>query len=214
MTIGEITSTYRTMIRERQQTCSLNTLELYLLINSCANKIKQEVLDKKHKLGFKNYKTITVDLDEVIFKDSCQPSWLGCKVLKSTYPIPNVLTNSDRFEMYVYSGQKLISPFNFIHGKRLSSHPMMNSFYDIIDNYLYIFKNLELECITIQGAWEDVTQLQDIIGSNNNPCYNPLTDEYPLDSQYIPILYSMLDRELNYYVKTKEDDNSNERNKE
>jgi len=214
MTIGEITSTYRTMLRERQQTCSLNTRELYLLVNATANKIKQEILDKKHKLGFKNYKTITLDLEEIIFKSECQPSFMGCKVLKSTYPIPPTLVNSNRFEMYIYSGQKAISQLNFIHGKRISKHPMIQNYYDVIDNYLYIFKNLELECITIQAAWEDVTNLEEIIGSNNQPCYNPLEEDFPLDEQYIPVLYMMLDKELNYYVKTKEDETTNERNKE
>jgi hypothetical protein len=214
MTIGEITSTYRTMLRERQQTCSLNTRELYLLINTASNKIKQEILDKKHKLGFKNYKTIKLDLEEIIFKSECQPSFMGCKVLKSTYPLPPTLVNSNRFEMYIYNGQKAISQLNFIHGKRISKHPAIQNYYDVIDNYLYIFKNLELECITIQAAWEDVTNLQDLIGSNNQPCYNPLEDEFPLDEQYIPVLYMMLDKELNYYVKTKEDETTNERNKE
>lgn len=214
MTIGEIISTYRTIIRNRQQTCPLNDRELYLLINTISNKIKQEVLDKKHKLGFKNYKTITIDLEEVIFKNECQPSFMGCKVMKSTYPIPPTLVNSDRLELYVFNGQKLISPMNFIHGKRLSSHPNMQNYYDVIDNYLYIFKNLTLDCVTLQGAWEDITKLEEIIGSNNKPCYTPTEEDFPIEEQYIPVIYINLDKQLNYYVKTKEDETSNERNQE
>lgn len=214
MTIGEIISTYKTMLRERQQTSALTNKELYFLINTSSNKIKTEILDKKHKLGFKNYKTVSLDLEEVIFKNDCQPSFMGCKVMKTVYPIPPTLMNSDRWEMYVYTGQKLISPLNFIHGKRISKHPALQNYYDIIDDYLYVFKNLELDCVKIQAAWEDVTNLENIIGSNNQSCYNPLTENFPIDDQYIPILYSMLDKELNYYIKTKEDSTSNERDKE
>ncbi len=211
MTIGEILSTYRTMLRERQQTCSLNNRELYLLINSSANKIKQEVLDKKHKLGFNNYKSITIDLIQTIFKSECQPAFMGCKVLKSIYPIPPTLVGSNVWEMNVHIGQKNIPNLNFLHGSRISNHPNIQAYYDIIDNYLYIFKTLVPECVTIQALWEDVTKLEDIIGSNNRPCYNPLEDNFPLDEQYIPVLFIMLDKMLNYHVKTKEDETSDER---
>ncbi len=214
MTIGEIISTYRTMLKEKAQTSMLNDRELYLIMNSIANKIKQEVLDKNHKLGFQNYRTITLDLEQVKFKSTCQPIFMGCDVLKSTYPIPPTLVNSSRQEMYIYSGSVAISPYNFLHGKRIAKHPAMKNYYDVIDNYLYIFKNLELECITIQAAWTDVTSLQDVLGSNNQPCYDPMYDDFPIDDQYIPIIYMNMDKQLNNYIRTKEDENTNERDKE
>ena len=136
MKIGEILSLYRTTIRARQQTCSLNDRELYLRMNSIANIIKQQILDKGHKLGYKNYHTINIDLEPAKFKSHCHPEWMGCDVLKSTIEIPNTLVNSMRYELLIYSGRTSYSPLSFMQGKRLQKHPMLKNYYDIIDNYL------------------------------------------------------------------------------
>lgn len=214
MKIGEILSLYRTTIRARQQTCSLNDRELYLRMNSIANTIKQQILDKNHKLGYKNYHTINIDLELTKFKSTCHPEWMGCDVLKSTIQIPNTLINSMRYELLIYSGRDSYSPLSFLQGKRLQNHPMLKNYYDIIDNYLYIFRSKPIECISLQGAWEDVTALEDYTDASNRPCYDPKEHEFPIEEQYIGLIFAEMDKQLNIYLQTKEDENENQRDKE
>lgn len=203
MKIGEIISTYRTKVRARNQVCDLNDYELYLLINSIANSIKSKILRKGDKLGYKNYLTISLDLESAIFKSECQPTFLGCKVQRTTVQIPNALKNIKGYELQVYSGKTQYNLMDFNKGF-LIDHPMLKNYYDIIDGYLYIFKSKTIDCITLKGAWEDVTVLEDIKDSSNKYCYNPQEHEFPLDDAYISILYIELDKSLDLYIKTNE----------
>jgi len=210
MIISDLISLYRTSIRERNFSSSLTDYEIYLIANVCANQIKQQLLDKNHKLGFKSYKNISLDLEKTIFKDSCAPEFMGCKVLKTIEPIPNVLINSFGYEMEVWlDNGKLIPNLSFTKGKRISNHPNLGCYYDIINNYIYIFKNATKYCVNIRAAWEDITKLSEVTGTNNRPCYDPLTDEFPIEEQYLPVVFAQMDNRLNIFTKKPEDETSN-----
>ena len=211
MTIPELLSTYRTIIRERSQAVSLNNRELYLIMNSIANKIKSDVIKKSNTLGFKNYKTFCIALEKVKFGDcSCVPEWAKCNVLKSVEPLPATLTTNLNIALKIYNiNRKEIPRVNFLQGKRLSGHPNAGEYYDIINNYVYIFGNLDYHCILVEGLFEDITKLETVLNIDSEPCFNITLDEFPLDDEYIPLLFDLTDRKLNIYLKLQPDESQN-----
>ena len=206
MKISELISTFRTVIKERTDDSPYTDQELYLIMNSAANRIKTEVLDKKHKLGPKNYVRICVPLEKVDFADcDCIPSELQCKVLRSKFEMPSSLVSRSAWTYRITNihGQQ-IGFLNHIKRKYMKDHPMVKKSWDIIDSYLYVFGDLLTKVVLVEFIPEDVTILSTIGqcspgGPGNptegtptgNPCFDIETEDFPLEDQYTLIIYEM-----------------------
>ena len=129
MKISELVSTFRTLLKERTDDSPYTDQELYILLNSAANRLKTEVLDKKHKLGPKNYIRICAPLEKVEFADcGCIPSELQCKVLRSKFEIPASLVARSAWTYKITNihGEQ-IGHLNHIKRKFMKAHPKIIS---------------------------------------------------------------------------------------
>lgn len=214
MKISELISTFRTLVKQRTDDSPYTDQELYILLNSAANRIKTEVLDKKHKLGPKNYIRICVPLEKVNFADcGCIPTELQCKVLRSKYEIPASLVGRSSWTYKVYNihGEQ-IGQMNHLKRKPMKDHPIIskNKTWDIIDSYLYVFGDLLTKVVLVELIPEDVTLLASIGDCDTNgvptgdPCFNIETEDFPLEDQYTLIIYEMVMKQLGL-LKLQED---------
>lgn len=215
MLVGEIISLFRTLIKQRTDDSPYTDQELYLLLNSSANKIKTQVIDKGRKLSTKNWKQFCVKLEKTLFIDcQCIPEELQCQVLKSVDPIPTalVLNNSIAIKVYNIHGDQI---GYYTHLKRRQNRRnkviMSSKSFDIINDYLYIFGDLLSKVVIVEMLIEDVTKLADypqydIDGELiNNTCHDVTIDEFPLEEQYIADVIDMSFKLMNLSFKLPED---------
>jgi len=131
-------------------------------------------------------KHIAIDLVEV---DEAEcPVNIGCKVLRTSKPIPLPLRTDEYFFDYVGDPDKM-SAYTYVlpdqlwvinHYSRYTKH---RARYVYINGYIYIYNADEQEFIDIGGVWPDQRQLNDF-KCDNVPCYTD-EDQYEIPDDII-----------------------------
>ena len=81
----------------------------------------------------------------------------------------------------------------------------------IINGYLYIWNNTQLKAILVRGLWQDVTDWQSIPSCTEDgedtasACFNPLTQDFDLDSDKQNFVYTQILRILNIPMSIQQD---------
>lgn len=215
MILDKHISTIRTLIKEYTDDSLYSDEFLADLLVSTRNAIFEENLKRRKPISRFNYKSFCISLETDNFHDcNCVPSSLGCKVLKSEIIIPKTLLNNKELELNVYSLNGIKIPFkHFSDRKRLSTHPMVSKSvtFDIINGKLVLFGNLNLKKIIVEGLWENPFDLYDIIDcETTTSCWDPLTDEFPMEAQYEVLVYTNMIKLLK--INTQQDLSENAQN--
>lgn len=217
MTTSEHISTIRTLMKEFTDDTLFTDEFIAGLLLSCRNAVyNMEIMNKKKKLSRFSYNSFCVSLEKDAFHDcSCIPASLGCKVLRSKIKLPKTLispSGSLLMSVYTINGAR-IEYKRFLDRKLLSTHPVTAKkiTYDIIDDYLVLFGNLDLVVVKVDGVWEnpfDLSKIEDC--TNNTICWNPLESEFPMEGIFTILVYEMVLKFMG--VRTKEDESENAQN--
>ena len=166
-----------------------------------AKKVKEKA-DKSHQLSPFLYQAVDCFPMELAEPQDCGCIITGCKVLKSTYDLPTVITARNRILLNVYTllGEK-IDPIEKSRVKRLNQTRTMKNkrFWYIHNNKVIVIDpDNMLENISIEGVFNDPLELMNIssCAANNNTCYDPYTEDFALTDELAAEIYALSYTEL------------------
>lgn len=171
------------------------------LLNAARSSVYEERLKSRKILSRFNYSSFCVKLyKESFFDCDCLPDSVQCKVLKSEIDIPKVILDNkkDLLKVYLINGTEI--PYkHYADRKRYSGNKILSNklTFDIINNRLVIFGDLLKKIVIVEGLFQNPFDLEeikncDIDGNETVNCYNPLEDEYPLETQYEIPCYTLV----------------------
>lgn len=213
----------RSLLRLHTDDTKFTDQRLGELLVSARNTIYEQKIDKQHEITRFSYKQICVPLTKSKFHDcSCVPDSVGCMVLKSDQDIPKPLINRNSMQMKAYNvnGDE-IAYLKFNKRRRSKYHPVFdketNLTQDIVNDKLVLFGSLLPKVIILEAIWSNPFELAVLPTCNTDgniigtPCYNILTDEFPLEEQYNIPVYQLVMELLGYTRKLPDDNIENAR---
>ena len=158
---------------------------------------------------------------ELVKTNECNVNVTCDKIARTTLTIPTLLQLSTRNSLYrVSPADKLSEKFTIIERNRASS-----ARYSIFDKtkaflhdddhiYLYNQKGVYLtDCISITGVFEDPVELRSYKEccdcSNDNTCFDPYVNNYPISPHMIDLIRKEIVRDLSITDKVIEDKQNN-----
>ena len=171
---------------------------LYYLLNDARNVIlSRRLRDHLHVSDF-SYNAFCVNLERTTFHDcDCLPN-SDCLVLKSVQELPEPISNRYGMAMMVLTPKgKRLSYINIsqLGDLKHTRHKKNVPLWSILDRKLIIFNNLNYKTLIINSIVSDVSELvnfESCDNENNNTCFNPEQDEYPVDSDLIEDMYRIV----------------------
>lgn len=173
----------------------------------------------RQKISQWNYQTLPC-IEMVlapIHECPCLPSD-DCKILKSKYKIPRVLTDKDRH--LIQSVSTLDGSFRFseilwedIKNQKGNKYTKTVSGYFIRDEYLYLSHDKEKEVVTMTALFANPEDVYSFVGSCTQEtvsCLSPLDKDFPADSELLDGMISISVQELiNLFSRTSVDEANN-----
>jgi hypothetical protein len=161
--------------------------------------------------------TFCIPLEEVSANE-CNVS-TDCKtILRSTKQVPKPIDLKHKPALVQVKPTRRISkPFNFVNKNRASwiQGSDFRGVYAFLDpdGYIYVFSKNDiklLDCLTITGVFSDPMELKNYstccdCKQSDNVCYDPDTQEYPMQQHLIDIVRSEIINELSQRETVKED---------
>jgi len=147
----------------------------------------------------------------------CLPFEVKCKILKSKFPLPKVLTgrNKELIRVLTVDGYNQI-PFiqsTDLKNLKYSRTKGKGNKYGIVNSYLTIFNNLQIKLVLIEGIFEDPLELQKITycdeGGNETQCYDLNTTDFPIKGSLNFPMYQICLDILKIPLQLKSDDTNN-----
>jgi hypothetical protein len=143
----------------------------------------------------------------------CVPDKLECKILKSSYKIPQVITGMNTSKLRISTiGGKAINLITEAEWRRKKLKEPTMYYGSLINSHLIIWNApLNLKAILISGVWSDLLDLQNIPNCSTTgeeqatQCFNPLTTEYPLQAEYSSAVYMKVLSLLNISLQLPQD---------
>lgn len=203
-TISQHISNVRALIKQYGRTDESYTDQfLYQLLKGERNDLLSEILRKFNHVSEWNWQTYCMPLIKAKpYNCNCVPDTVGdCLALRSKYKIPQAVKGrnksyvefktlgGDRITLYEESEWLRLKDDDII-GKKLAG--------SIIDGYLYIWNNLKLKVVSIGGIWQDQMEWAVVPKCNDDGtesidiCFNPLTEEFPLDLEKQNYIYTKI----------------------
>lgn len=222
MKLDSHVSSIRTLLKQfTDDTLYTNEFLANMLVSARNSIYDLEFIKKGRNFSRFSYNSFCIKLVRETFHDcNCVPNNLGCQVLKSEITLPKVLIDTKgnlMLNIYTINGNR-IDYKKFQDRKLLKTHPVTNRImsYDILDQRLVIFGNLNLVTVIIEAVWENPFELFGIPNCDNSGnilnslCWDPLEAEFPQESLYDIPIYSLVLKMLG--VKTEEDNSENAQN--
>ena len=213
-TIGQHLSNIRALIKAYSRTPEGYTDEsLYsLFVVSRAEVLKQK-LEKLSFISEQNWMQVCLQLESSKWHNcDCVPDNLECKILKTVYLIPAVLTgmNNSKLKISTISGKQinLISEDSWFRKKDRNPTDYYGS---IVNGYLVLWNvPASLKVILVSGIWSDVTQLSTIPncsvdGEPMGVCFDTMTTLFPLEDEYARVAYELTLKLLNVPMQIPQD---------
>lgn len=147
----------------------------------------------------------------------CLPFEVKCKILKSKFALPKVLTGRNKELIRVltidsYSQIPFILSTDLKNVKYTKTKGKGNK-YGIINNYLTIFNNLQLKVVLIEGIFEDPLELSKISYCDDageiQTCFDLDTTDFPIKSSLNFPMYQICLDILKIPMQLKSDDTNN-----
>lgn len=180
----------------------------YLYNIKRAKYLRQELNNMHRRIDLSIQQSVCLSL-ELVSGDECNDD---CpKILRSTLPVPQPLElHTKPAIISVKPTTKISVPFNFVSKQKIAyieGAPFGTSLYSFIDEdgYLYVYSLSEayklLKCVTVVGVFEDPLDLANYPAccdctAFENPCYNEMTDEYPLQPHMIDLISKEIVKDL------------------
>jgi hypothetical protein len=123
---------------------------------------------------------------------------LGCKVLKTAYKIPSTISIKDQINFISVTGVDKKTKYTYINPARIGytdSKFGPFEYYSLLNNYIYIFDNIEIEKINVVAAFVDIRELSAIKDCFGNSCFSE-SSEVRIPDHYVHYIKKMLKQEL------------------
>ena len=208
----------RTFIKQHTDDSIYSDELLYSLLKDGRNTLLERDNKKFTKDSEFHKQTICMPLEITTYHDcDCLPFEVKCKVLKSKFPLPKVLTGRNKELMRVltvdgYSQIPFVLSTDLKNLKYTKTKAKGNK-YGIINNYLTVFNNLQLKLVLIEGIFEDPLELQNITfcdeEGNETQCYDLNTTDFPIKGSLDIPMYQLVLEMLKIPLQIKSDDTNN-----
>ncbi len=191
MNIGQHISNIRGILRSYSRSPESYTDQfLYEIINGARATVIKNKLRQGLKVSDLYYQRFCMQLETVNAEDcSCVPDEIACKVLRTKYKLPQVISNrnKDQLKVFLLNG-KPISILSLTKWRlNKDTKELIGSF---INGYIY-FWNLPLnkKVVEIEALFADPSLLQDVkscdsFGNNPTTCFSVNTSDYPVEEEY------------------------------
>lgn len=220
-TIPEHIYKLRTFIKQHSDDSIYSDEFLYSLLKDARNTLLERDSKKFTKDSEFHKQTICMPLIIDTYHDcECLPHEVKCKILKSKFALPKVITgrNKEMMRVLTVDGYNQI-PFILstdLKNLKYTRTKAKGNKYGITNNYLVIFNNLQLKVVLIEGIFEDPLELTKITFCNNDgeeeTCYDLNTSEFPLKGSLDFPMYQLSLDMLKIPLQIKEDDTNNTNN--
>ena len=195
---------------------------IYSKLISLRSKYISQQAKKKQKINQWNFQTLScVELIKTdIHNCPCIPP-IGCKVLRTKYPLPKPLTDLNRHliqSVTSLDGTIIFSEIQWdeVKYKASSKYTATKPDFFIRNGYLYLIgltqRMRHLNIITITGLWEDPLVSYNFIGkceedcTDCEDCTSALDKDFHIDGENVDWIISEAAEELiSYYNQNKED---------
>jgi len=212
-TIGQHISNIRGLIKAYGRNQEGYTDEgLYSLFSVSRATILQQQLKKFMAISEHNWFRICMSLEIAKSHDcDCVPDKYECKVLRTKYKIPPVLVgrNNSKIQVRLLSGKtvNIVSEDEWFRKNKDTKE-----YYGSIVNHYLILWNvpLTLKVISVNGLWTNPIDLVHIPNCLNDgvevgTCFDPLTQDYPLEDEYAEDVYMKVLKLLNIPLQLPQD---------
>lgn len=196
--ISTHTSILRGLIKEYSRTTEVHTDQfLYELLSISRAEVIKQRLDQFKTISTDNFIRVCFQLEVTKSHNcSCVPDYLNCKVLRTIYKVPSVISarNKSKIELFLLDGTNI----NLVTEKewlRIKHNEFKSKFYyaSQVNGYIYFWNlPLNLKVVEIYGLWSNVSDLADIPcndDSGSTTCYNVIDSDFPVDEELSHIMY-------------------------
>lgn len=193
----------------------LSDRHIYHILKYLRAKKVKEKADKSNQLSPFLYQSVDCFPMELAEPGDCGCIITGCKVLKSTYDLPTIITARNRIllEVRTLLGDKIdYMPEIRVRYARQSRTMSNKRFWYVHNNKLIVVDpDNMLENIAVEGVFQDPMDLMNIssCAANNHPCYDPYSEDFPLPDELAADVYSISYSELYKIMMMIPMDNSN-----
>jgi hypothetical protein len=178
--------------------------------------LKREA-DKRKAHNPANFQGICVPLCESTWVDCCNiPDGLTCPILKSTFKIPRAITGRTNIYIKVayLSGKEIgRTTHRSFRYNQFSLTKKDKPGWFILNDYLYVagVPSNKLKAVWVDALFEDPTAVSEIATCDDAPCFDPDTEDYPIDGHLIEPMYKIVLQYLGIAFKYPEDNANNAR---
>jgi len=187
---------------------------IYTFIKSYRAKLLRQSIDKYQEVNPFNFQTIDCLELELSILPECPCLTLNCKFLKSKYQLPRVIQSRNQLLLKVYTPDgTLINNSTLEEAKNFKYTRTKNNkmFWFIHNNFLVVVDpNNMLSHVQVKGLFEDPVELQTVKSCNNSKCFDPLTQNYPIDTYMLDTIRTMTYEEIMRYMNQSLNDLTND----
>lgn len=197
MTNAEAISVLRNLISATEDDTKFSDPYLFRILASARNLLFHRKLTRFKKMSEWQWQYFCIPLC-IENSHDCNCVKVGCKVLKSVYEIPRVLTsrNSDQIRIRTLGGNLLpIVPER--HQRHAVMDPLMSKEITatLQNRRLIVWNTLDLKAIEVGGLWEDLSQWDGIQlcdkEGNLADCFDFYNGLFTIDSELEYPMYQM-----------------------
>lgn len=208
----------RTLIKQYSDDSIYSDEFLYSLLKDSRNTLLEREVKKFTKDSEFHKSSGCMPLEVSTYHDcDCLPFEVKCKVLKSKFPIPKVLTgrNKELLKIMNLEGRQII-PFitsTDLRNLKYTKTKGKGTKYGIFNQHLIIFNTLKLKAVLFEGIFEDPLELKNISFCNEEgietQCYNLNTTDFPIKGSLNFSMYQICLDMLKIPLQIKSDDTNN-----
>jgi hypothetical protein len=205
-------------IREKARQTSDDTIWsdqfIYKLMLDKRADILAKELNKWNTIHSANYQRFCIELEVGSYQDceGCIPAnYAGC-ILRSKKNVPTPLTGkfSDLMRVYKLDGSSIGRTNRSTLQLQQYSKLGLTAKYEYSNEKVFIFNEEFLKVIEVHGVFYDPTDVVECqLDDGTNTCYDPLTDNFPLDPKFNDRMYDLVLRDLGITMKFPEDRTNN-----
>lgn len=188
------------------------------LLKGARSQLLKEKINKYKEVSPLSYQTICVPLELSTYHEcDCLPKEVGCKILKSKCHIPRELVSKWGSSLTVLTASGRILDMSSLTQNDLTKYSDSNKkpklAYFIENQHIYVMNDTKLKMVLLSAIWDDPEIVKEFCGCNSNnpdePCYDPLNDDFPIDSELARPMRLLVVQELQNQYRMPEDNLNN-----
>jgi len=161
--------------------------QIYFLLRYLRAELFKQKLDKYNYVSPFNYQTIPcIPLELVTEDEGCECYSTDCVVLRTVSEIPRPIVNRKQMFLKVWTqGGVSIDPASSDDVKYAKYSKIKKNLlsYEVINNRIYVKGTTTLKALKIRALFADplAVNIPGACGDGESVCFDPYTDEFPLD---------------------------------